>query len=118
MNEMDYIADYKRKIGENVRKYRKAQGLSQDYLARKAGITGQTLSCIETGVNNPSFNVLIKIIHTLNIPMAYIFTFDEEIYEIKDKELKYLVYDAFKDLDYKDRKIAFKLINCFKEEIN
>lgn len=114
MADSDFVNEYKKKIGVNIKKYRKAAGLSQDALARKSGITPQTLSCIETGVNNPSFNVLIKIIHTLNIPMAYIFTFDEEIYNINDKELKFLASEAFRELDYEKRQIAFKLIECFK----
>lgn len=114
MVDANFITEYKKRIGTNIKKYRKAAGLSQDVLAKKSGITPQTLSCIETGVNNPSFNVLIKIIHTLNIPMAYIFTFDEEIYNIEDKELKYLASQAFRELDYEKRQIAFKLIECFK----
>lgn len=113
-NSEECITDYKKRIGANIKKYRKLSGLSQDVLAKKSGITAQTLSCIETGVNNPSFNVLIKIVNSLNIPMAYIFTFDEKIYRIEDKELKFLASEAFRDLDYEKRQIAFKLIECFK----
>ncbi len=118
MDKPDYIYDYKKKIGDNIRKYRKEKGLSQEALAKRAGITAQTLSCIETGYNNPSFHVLIKLVHTLEIPMAYIFTFDEDIYSIKDKELQFLACKAFDNLDYKQRKIAFKLIDCFKQELD
>lgn len=46
--------------------------------------------------------------------MAYIFTFDEEIYNIEDKELKFLASEAFRELGYEKRQIAFKLIECFK----
>ena len=44
MDKPDYIYDYKKKIGDNIRKYRKEKGLSQEALAKKAGITAQTLS--------------------------------------------------------------------------
>lgn len=114
MDSEDYLTEYKKRIGANIKKYRKLSGLSQDVLAKKSGITPQTLSCIETGVNNPSFNVLIKIVNSLNIPMAYIYTFDEKIYKIEDKELIFLASEAFRDLDYDKRQIAFKLIECFK----
>lgn len=117
MDEFDYIKYYKKKIGENISKYRKIKGISQKVLAQQSGITAQTLSCIETGINNPSFNVMIKISQALDIPIAYIFTFDEAIYSIEDKELKFLVGEAFKELDYEKRQIAFKLIKCFKNEI-
>ncbi len=118
MTDDETLKYYKKKIGLNIAKYRKIKKLSQKQLATSAGISPQTLSCIEIGINNPSFNVLIKIAHTLEIPMAYLFTFDEKIYNIDDKELLFLAVEAFKNINYSNRKIAFKLINCFKKEIN
>ncbi len=117
MDNDDCILIYKKKIGQNIAKYRKSKNLSQKELASKTGITSQTLSCIETGINHPSFNVMIKIAHALNIPLAYFFTFDDAIYDINDKELLFLASEAFKGLDYSNRQIAFKLISCFKDEI-
>lgn len=117
MDTDSLLTIYKKKIGVNIAKYRKFKNLSQKELSNYAGITPQTLSCIETGINNPSFNVMIKISHALEIPLAYIFTFDDEIYSIKDKELLFLAAEAFKNLSYSDRKTAFKLIDCFKAEI-
>ena len=115
MTDSPSVSDYKKKIGANIAKYRKAKGLTQRELAHLAGIASQTLSCIEIGVNNPSFNVVIKIAIALEIPLAYIFTFDESTYDIK---LLFLASEAFKELDYKDREIAFKLVQCFKTEKN
>lgn len=117
MDNKDSVTYYKKKIGENIAKYRKAKGLSQKQLATSADISPQTLSCIETGINNPSFNVMIKFAKALNIPLAYFFTFDDEIYTVKDKELLFLASESFKDLDYSQRQIAFKLIDCFKKEV-
>lgn len=113
----DSIKRYKLKIGQNISKYRKLKNLSQKELASFAGINRQSLSCIETGINNPSFNVMIKIAQALKVPLAYLFTFDDDIYNIEDKELLFLASEAFKDLNYEQRKIAFKLIQCFKEQI-
>lgn len=116
MAASDNIKYYKKKIGENIARYRKLKRISQKQLAGLADIAPQTLSCIETGINNPSFNVLIKIATALNVPMAYLFTFDDSVYDIKDKELLFLASEAFRDLDYQQRKVAFKLIECFKKE--
>lgn len=116
MDDLKYLKYYKKRIGENISKYRKRSGLSQKILAQQAGITPQSLSCIETGINNPSFNVMIKIAKILNTPLAYFFTFDDKIYNIDDKELLFLAVEAFKELDYAKRKTAFKLIKCFKED--
>ncbi len=108
------IKEYKLKIGQNIAKYRKLRNLSQKELATVAGINRQTLSCIETGINNPSFNVMIKIAQALDVPLAYMFTFDENIYNTEDKELIFLATEAFKGLSYKQRTIAFNLIECLK----
>lgn len=112
----DIIEDYKKKIGANITKYRKSRNISQKQLADKIGIAPQTLCCIETGINNPSFNVMILIADALELPLAYFFTFDEKTYDINDKELLFLASEAFSELDYDKRKTAFKLIKCFKEE--
>ncbi len=109
---------YKKKIGENIAKFRKEKKLSQKQLATLAGISPQTLSCIEIGINNPSFNVIIKIVQILNIPIAYIFTFDENIYTIENKQLLFLASKAFENVEYSKRKTIFKLIECFKKESN
>lgn len=118
MDNIDSIKKYKIKIGQNIAKYRKLKNLSQKELAAFAGINRQTLSCIETGINNPSFNVMIKIAQALDVPLAYMFTFDDSIYNIQDKELLFLASEAFKDLSYQQRKIAFNLIQCFKEQLD
>ena len=110
MTDSPTVSDYKKKIGANIAKYRKAKGLTQKELAHFAGITSQTLSSIEIGINIPSYNVMINIAIALDIPLSYIFTFDENTYDIQDKQLLFLAFEAFKDLDYKDREIAFKLV--------
>jgi len=49
-------------IGENIKKLRTKQGLSQDDLARKAGLKYSTLTKIEGDfVQKPSVQVIAKI---------------------------------------------------------
>ena len=55
-------------IAENVKKYRKKLGLSQDALARKADITYSSLLKIENG-NDPRVSSLIKIADALNVSL-------------------------------------------------
>ena len=48
-----------------MRRLREARGLSQDELARKAGITHTTISRIETGKNHPSIyfvNIYLQVL--------------------------------------------------------
>ncbi len=57
-------------ISENVRRIRKAKKLSQDKLAKLAGITLTTLVKIESGANdNPTIKTLKKIANALEVPV-------------------------------------------------
>lgn len=63
-----------RKIfGENIKKYRKQQGLSQEQLAEKLEISTNHLSVIETGTKFVTYKLLEKIIIELNILPASLF---------------------------------------------
>lgn len=59
---MDYF-----KIGQRIRKMRKAQGLSQDELASKIGISTTHMSHIETGNTKLSLPVLVDIATVLEV---------------------------------------------------
>ena len=59
---MDYY-----KIGEQVRKYRKANGLSQEQLAEKIGISVTHMSHIETGNTKLSLPVFVDLAKTLQV---------------------------------------------------
>jgi len=55
------------KIGERVRKYRKAKGFSQEYLAERVGISVTHMSHIETGNTKLSLPVLVELSRALEI---------------------------------------------------
>lgn len=59
---MDYF-----EIGQRIRRYRKACGLSQEALAGKAGISVTHMSHIETGNTKLSLPVLAKIAEELSV---------------------------------------------------
>jgi transcriptional regulator with XRE-family HTH domain len=55
-------------LAQNIKKLRKKLKLSQEELARKAGITYSTLIKIESGANdNPTVKTLAKISHALEV---------------------------------------------------
>jgi transcriptional regulator with XRE-family HTH domain len=57
-------------LAKNIKKFRKQHKLSQEELARKAGITYSTLIKIESGVNtNPTFETMRKIADTFGISL-------------------------------------------------
>lgn len=55
-------------LSENIKKIRKKKGLSQDKLAKAAGVTLTTLVKLESGANdNPTIKTLQKIATALNV---------------------------------------------------
>ena len=55
-------------IGENVKKYRTKQGLSQEDFAKKSGVKYTTLTKIESNViKKPSVLVMAKIAKALSV---------------------------------------------------
>ena len=59
---MDYYA-----IGQRIRKYRKAQGLSQEALAERVDISTTHMSHIETGNTKLSLSVFVDIASALEV---------------------------------------------------
>lgn len=56
------------KIGDNIKRYRKTQGLSQDKLSKLAGVAYNTIVKIESGENpNPTIETIKKISEALKI---------------------------------------------------
>lgn len=60
---MDYY-----KIGQRIRKYRKAQGYSQEQLAERIGISVTHMSHIETGNTKLSLPVFAALARCLEVP--------------------------------------------------
>ena len=55
-------------LASNIKKYRQKSGLSQDQLARKAGIPYSTFLKIESGyTSNPSIQAVVSIAEALGV---------------------------------------------------
>ena len=59
---LDYV-----KIGQNIRKYRRAAGLSQEQLAERVWISTTHMSHIETGSTKLSLPVLVDLANVLHV---------------------------------------------------
>ncbi len=56
------------KIGQNIKRLRTKQGVSQDRLSKKADVALNTVVSLETGLNgNPTIETLIKVANALNV---------------------------------------------------
>jgi len=57
-------------LADNIKRYRAKLGLSQDQLAREAGITYSTLTKLESGVNqNPKVKTLQQLAKALDVSL-------------------------------------------------
>ena len=66
--------DVRKLVARNLRKHRKAAGLSQEELAHKAHIDRTYVSGIERGLRNPTVSVLQELAAVLRIQAADLLT--------------------------------------------
>lgn len=91
---MDYY-----KIGQRIRKFRKAIGLSQENLAERVGISTTHLSHIETGNTKLSLQVLVNISEILNVQTdELLFDSPNSVSLIKNEIIELLNLCSPKDL--------------------
>lgn len=64
-------------LGRAVRELRTRRGLTQDVLAFDAGVSTETLGCIERATLNPSFEPLLRIVRALGSSVGEL----AEVYE-------------------------------------
>lgn len=64
--EAVFFMDYY-KIGQKIRKYRKAMGISQEQLSERVGISTTHMSHIETGNTKLSLPVLVELSKALEV---------------------------------------------------
>lgn len=70
MKNDESFAQIRQNIGRNIRRLRTAQGLTQSTLADMVGINRPYFSRIESGSENPSIDMLIKITEGLEVPLS------------------------------------------------
>ena len=99
----------KKQLGLRIKELRKAVRLSQESLAEKADISTQYLSRIETGQENPTLDLFIKLTEALEVEMREIFNFD---HIMPDKEIKQAIRNLEKTLPPEKLRLAFKIIKA------
>lgn len=61
-------------VGANVRRLRKAKGLTQEQLAHEAGVAMRYVAGVERGEENPSLRFIVKIAKALDAEPAILLT--------------------------------------------
>lgn len=57
-------------VGANIRRLRKAKGLTQEQLAHESGVAMRYVAGVERGEENPSLKFLVKIAEALEAEPA------------------------------------------------
>lgn len=79
MSEKKFTPDENlNKLGKQVRQLRKGRKWSQQKLSDVSGLAVRTISRIERGVMNPSFEVLAALVDVLGISFDFLFTSPDE----------------------------------------
>lgn len=61
-----------------IEEIRKEKGIRQDELAKKMGVSRQTISSLENGRYNPSIMLAYKIAKFFDMTIEEVFIFDDE----------------------------------------
>lgn len=80
--------DFKKALGENLRKIRTEKGLTQEYISLESGISRSHIAMIEAGKRDVTISTLFKISRALNVTLSNIFEFDNiNIYKFDIEDL-------------------------------
>ena len=66
MDEPNHVAGH---LARNLMSLRHARALTQESLAKSAGVPRSTIANLESGEGNPSLAVLVKVSHSLGVPI-------------------------------------------------
>ncbi len=100
--------EFKKNIGETLKKYRLAARMSQMALAEKIGISYQQLQKYEKGIDNISISRLYQISNALKVPIRNLFEIEEpekvaeDISEYGLSKEEKTILELFQKIDNKD----------------
>ena len=66
MDAPDHVAAH---LARNLGSLRHARALTQEMLAKAAGVPRSTIANLESGEGNPSLTVLVKVANALGVPI-------------------------------------------------
>jgi transcriptional regulator with XRE-family HTH domain len=83
------MENIRKELGERIRIIRKANGLTQEELGEKAGLSYKFVGEIERGQVNPSLDTLVAIAKALDSDVEDLFRKNKDVlYQLSDKEIQ------------------------------
>ena len=97
-------------FGRKIKEYRKKLNLTQANLAELVGVDDKHISCIESGKNFPSADLIARLANSLNVEPKDFF----EFYYLQDvKDLKTDILSMLEKLNEKELMLTHKYIKTF-----
>lgn len=94
-------------VGKRIAEKRKDKNITQSVLAEAVGVTTAFISQIESGSRKPSFGLLLKLSHQLDVPLEHILSGDTKT---GDDPSNKLISSALSYLDHDKRKKVIEYI--------
>lgn len=99
-------------VCRSIRHYRESMGIEQKELARKLGVSANTVCNWETGISKPNINLLYPICEALNITLNELFDIDDPINPQSAREQMLLA--KYRDLSEGHKYAVDKLIDSLE----
>jgi transcriptional regulator with XRE-family HTH domain len=104
------MTDLRKLLAENIKKYRKIRGFSQENLAEKAKTSLTHIGMIETGKKFPSVKMLEQIADALGLDTPELFTAGKVVFmPYHNKSIERLYHDIMDELEAFKTKVAGKI---------
>jgi transcriptional regulator with XRE-family HTH domain len=104
------MTDLRGLLAQNIKKYRKIRGFSQENLAEKAGTSLTHIGMIEIGRKFPSVKMLEQIADALGIDTPELFATETVVFlPSNDKSVERLFHDVMDEFEDFKNKVTIKI---------
>lgn len=112
---MDEKTLFHKAIGENLKKYRKQKGYTQEELAEKAGMSTSFYANLERGAKGTSLKNMSALATALDVSIDYLIFGDYKTKHIKNIEM--LLKDKPEKLQNAAENVLRSLVDSFDDEL-
>jgi len=101
-------------VAQNIKKYRKIRGFSQEVLAEKAGTSTTHIGMVETGKKFPSVRMLEKIAQALDVDTPALFATGTFVFlPMHSKSIERLYHDIMNDFQQFQKTFADRIKDLY-----
>ena len=105
-------------FGKNLRTYRMMAGLTQEYLAKSAGVTRNAIANYESGRSEPNFEQLCVFSRTLGVEVSDLITehleYPQYVHRMQVTDDESALLQAYRDADPVYRNVVLDILRSHK----